>query len=63
MVKENTAFISRPSKDNEQLMLKRPETPDGFQERFFKDIVWERVTGFMISSCTILRLVDREVIG
>ena len=53
-MKESTVFIAGPSKENGQLILKRPEPPDGFQERLFKDSVRERVTGCMISSCTIL---------
>ena len=36
VVKEITAFISGPSKENRQLMLKRPELPDGFQRRVSK---------------------------
>ena len=37
-MKESTAFICRaPSKGNEQLSLKRPELPVGFQARVFKD--------------------------
>ena len=34
-----------PSKENEQLMLKRSELPDGFQGRVFKDRVGKRVMG------------------
>ena len=38
-----------PSKENGQLMLKRPKVPDGFQGRVFKGKVRERVSGCMIS--------------
>ena len=31
-----------PSKENEQLMLKRPELPEGFQGRVFKGKVREK---------------------
>ena len=41
-----------PSKENGQLMLRRPKLPNGFQGRVFKDSVRERVMGCMISSCT-----------
>ena len=54
VVKESMAFIARPSKEITQLMRKRPEFPNGFHRRAFKDRVRERVTGCMISLCTIL---------
>ena len=52
-----------PSKEDGQLMLKIPELPDGFQGGIFKDSVRESITGYVISSCTILLLVDGEVTG
>ena len=33
MMKESTVFIVRPSRENGQLLLKRPELPDEFQGR------------------------------
>ena len=60
--KESTAFIAGcPSKENGQLMLKKPEILDGFQDSVFKDSVRERFSGCVISSHTILWLVDGEV--
>ena len=57
-------FICRaPSKENRQLMLKRPELPDGFQARIFKDVLGERVVGCLISSWTFFWLVGGEVTG
>ena len=52
----STAFIARyqEKKSKGWLMLKRPELPDGFQGRGFKCKVRERVTGNVISSCTVL---------
>ena len=44
-------------------MLKRPELPEGFQGRVFKGKMKERVVGCMISSCSILWLVEGEVTG
>ena len=55
-VTESTAFTAGSSKANLNLMLRRPELPDGFQRRIFKDSVRESVT-----VCTILWLVDGEV--
>ena len=40
-----------PSKENGQLVLKRPGLPDGFQERDFKNCMTERVVGHMINLC------------
>ena len=40
-----------PSKENGQLMLKRPGLPDCFQERGFKNRVMEMVVGHMIDLC------------
>lgn len=42
-------------------MLKRPELPDGSQRRGFKDSVREGAAGYVISSCTIPRLVSGKV--
>ena len=36
VVKESIEFIARPSKENKQLMFKRPKFPHGFQGRMFK---------------------------
>ena len=52
-----------PNKKNGQLMLKRPELPDGFQGSVFKGKVRERVVGCGISSCMSFRLVGGEVAG
>ena len=49
-MKESTASIVGPSKENGQLMLKRPKFSDGFQGRVLKDSVKETVTGCVISS-------------
>ena len=38
----------RPSKENWQLMLKRPELLDGFQGGVFKGKVKEKVAGYLI---------------
>ena len=45
-------LIARPSREYGQLMLKRPELPDGFQGKVFKDSVKERGVGCVISSWT-----------
>ena len=57
MVKENTKFIGGASRQNRHLMLKRPELPDGFQGRVFKDSV--RREGHRISAHALLKLVMR----
>ena len=36
VVKESTVFMAGPSKDNTQLMLKRPNLPDDFHCRVLK---------------------------
>ena len=59
VVKENTAFIAGPSKENRQVMLERPELPDGFQGIVFKGNVWGRAAGCM----TVFWLVGGEVTG
>ena len=65
MEKGSTAFMASPSKENRQLMLKRPELPDSFQARGFKDSVRERVTGCgsttaQFSDWLILRVMFQE---
>ena len=50
-----------PSKENEQLMLKRPELPDDFQARGFKGRVREGAAVCMISLYTILGLIGIKV--
>lgn len=53
VVKGSAAFISRAlSKENGQLLLKRPEVPDGFQGRVLKAAFGVRVAGGMSSSWT-----------
>lgn len=51
-------YYRAPIKENGQLILKRPEVPNGFQERGFKDpfrtLVREEAAGCMISSCPVL---------
>lgn len=44
-MKESTAFIVEPSKENGQLVPKSPKSPDSFQGRVLKDRVRETVTG------------------
>ena len=63
MVKEGAVFIARPSKENRQLVLKRPRVLDRFQGRVFKGKVKEKVTGCVISLSMTLCLVDGEVTG
>ena len=62
-MKEGAVFIARPSKENRQLVLKRPRVLDRFQGRVFKGKVKEKVTGCVISLSTTLCLVDGEVTG
>ena len=62
-MKKYSVYCRTPSKESRQLILKRPEFPQGFQGRVFKDSVRERVIGYMISLCIILWLVDGEVMG
>ena len=50
-----------PSKENGQLMLKRPELPDGFQGRGFKGSMREGAAECVISLCTVLGLVGMKV--
>lgn len=69
VVKENIAFIAScpkwsPSKENWQLMLKRPKILNGFQRRDFKSKMRERVVGCVINSGLVIWLVvDGEVTG
>ena len=59
VVKENTAFISGPSKENEQHILKDPiPLAEGFN-----DSVRERAAECLIGLYTVLWLVVDEVIG
>ena len=60
MVKESTGLIAGTSKENRQLMLKRPELPNGFQRRVFKDSV-RREGGRMCDQLVHNSLVDDEV--
>ena len=39
VVVKESMFIGGPNRQNRHLMLKRPELPDGFQGRVFKDSV------------------------
>ena len=57
-MKESTAFIAGPSKENGQLMLKRSEL-NGFQERVFKGNIW----GEGCSSWNFFWLFDGKVTG
>ena len=50
-----------PSKENGQLVLKRPKLPNGFQGRGFKYSVREGAAGCVISLYTILRLIGIKV--
>ena len=45
-------YCKPPSKENGQVLLKRPELPDGFWGRAFKGKVREGVAGYLISSWT-----------
>lgn len=66
VVKEHTRFIARSSrvssKENRQLVLKRPELPSGSQGRVFKDGGGLRVVGCVIKSWTFFWLAGGEVI-
>ena len=48
-MKESATFMAvycrAPSKDSRQLVLKRPELPDGFQGKVFKDRMREGCYG------------------
>ena len=37
VVKENAVFLQAPSEESRQLVLKRPEFPEGFQGKVCKD--------------------------
>ena len=62
VVKESIGFIAgRQARSSGQLMLKTPKLPNGFQESIFKGKERRGLAGQVISSCTILWLVDGEV--
>ena len=49
VVKKSTAFVCRvPTKENGQLLLKRPGLPSGFQARVFKGNTGMRVVGCVV---------------
>ena len=57
-------LIAGPSKENGWLVPPNPKLPQGFQQSIFKGQVREgEVTGYVMSSCTILWLVGVEVTG
>ena len=61
VMKESTAFIAGPSKENGQLVVKRPKLPSDFWQRVSKGKVKESVSGCLISSWTFFWLVGGEV--
>ena len=66
VVKESLVFIVRcQTRSAGQLVLKKPKLPNEFQKSMFKGRVIGRgaVTGYVISLCTVLWLVDGEVTG
>ena len=63
VVKKSTAFITGTKQGECAACAQNTELPRGFQGRIFKQNVKERVTGYMISWCTILWFVDGEVTG
>lgn len=54
-------YLQVPSKEERQLMLRRPELPDGFQGRGFKGSMREGAAECVISLCTVLGLVGMKV--
>ena len=56
-----SVYCREPSKENVQLMLQRPELPDGFQGRGFKGSVREGAAGCVISLYKIFGLVGIKV--
>ena len=58
---KHSVYHRAPSKENGQLLLKRPKLPYGFQGRGFKSNVREGSAGYMISPCTVLRLASIKV--
>ena len=46
-------FLLVSSKESGHLVLRKPEYPDGFQGKVFKDKVKERTVVCMIDSCTV----------
>ena len=64
VVKESTVFIAgRQARSSGQLVLKTPKLPMGFRKAILKARWGRGVPGCVISSCTILWLVDGEVTG
>lgn len=63
MAKERAVFTAGPSREARQLVLKRPELPEGFGGQVFKDTVREGVVGGAIGSWTCSLLVGGEVTG
>lgn len=61
--RENTVFVAgHHTRSSGQLVLRKPECPEGFQQRSFKGEVRE-VAGHVISLCTALCLVEGELTG
>ena len=69
VVKENIAFIAScpkwsPSKENWQLVLKRPQILNGFQKTDFKSKMRERLVGCVFNSGLVIwSVVDGEATG
>ena len=61
--KKYSVYCRAPSKEYGKRIPKRPNLPDGFQGKVFKDRVRERVSVYLISSWTFFWLVGGEVIG
>ena len=57
------AWLAGPSRENGQLMFKKPELPDGLQKRVFKGKVREMIARCVISLWTSFLLVGGEVTG
>ena len=58
-----TAFSAGSSKENRQLMLKRPELLFGSQARVLKTTFGMRVIGCVLSSWTFFWLVGGDITG
>ena len=56
-------YYKAPHKENGWLMLRNPKLTKGFQQRLWKSQVREKVPGSVISSCTLLWLVDGDRTG
>ena len=52
-------YCKAPRKEYRRLIFKRPDISSGFQESILKGKMRERVSGCMISSCTVLWLMMR----